>query len=71
MTRLADPFRTEDLAARVAALRSERDAATAELARIRAELKSHRPWSYWRFALGTITPIVGLVLAWLLLAYAH
>jgi hypothetical protein len=60
------PFRSEDLASRVAALRAEHDALTNELARTRAALRHYRPWSWLRFALGVIAPLLAIVLAgWL------
>jgi hypothetical protein len=48
------PFREDDPAARLAALRDKRDALQAELARIEGEIARQRPWSWKRFVLGLV-----------------
>jgi hypothetical protein len=58
---MESPFRGEDLEARVAALRAERDVLAKDLARTRAALRAYRPWSWLRFALGFVVPIVAIV----------
>jgi hypothetical protein len=48
------PFREDDPAARLAALRDEREALRTELARLEAEIARYRPWSWKRFVLGLV-----------------
>jgi hypothetical protein len=56
---MADPFRTEDPALRVEALRKERDERVKELERLRAETRALRPWSWGRFVLGFLVTVIG------------
>lgn len=59
MEHLAEsPFREDDPAARLAALRDTRDSLRAELARVEVEIARYRPWSWKRFFLG-LALIVG------------
>jgi hypothetical protein len=57
------PFRSPDLAARVAALRERRDALAGELARVEAELRVRHPWSWLRFGLAASLPLVLVVIS--------
>lgn len=51
---VATPFRQDDPAARLAALRDKRDALRAELEHVEGEIAGYRPWSWKRFVLGLV-----------------
>jgi hypothetical protein len=57
------PFREDDLAAHVQALRDERDSLRSDLARVMAETSTLAPWSWRKFFLGVLLlPVaVGIV----------
>jgi hypothetical protein len=57
------PFREDDIAARVQALRDERTELLRELARVRTETAALTPWSTRRFLFGLVLlPVsVGIV----------
>jgi hypothetical protein len=58
-----NPFREDDLPARVQALRDERSALAQELARVRSQTVALTPWSTKRFLFGLVLlPVsVGMV----------
>ena len=56
------PFREEDLAGRITALLTERDALIADIGRARAAAAPLTPWSWGRFLLGLVVLPVGLLL---------
>ena len=50
----ATPFREDDPAARLAALRDKRDALRTELGHVESEIARYRPWSWKRFVFGLV-----------------
>jgi hypothetical protein len=54
------PFREDDPAARLLALREKRDVLRAELERVGGEIAHYRPWSWSRFLFGLLL-LPGLV----------
>jgi hypothetical protein len=55
MQRVAEsPFREDDPAARLVALRDKRDALRKELEHVESEIARYRPWSWKRFVLGLV-----------------
>jgi hypothetical protein len=52
------PFREEELETRLASLRRSLEACHDDLKKVRSELRKRRPWSWLRFALGVVLPIL-------------
>jgi hypothetical protein len=63
-----NPLREENVQAGVEALRATRDNLARSLAVMRAELASHHKWSWPRFSLGLLTPLLAaaVCVAWYL-----
>jgi len=58
------PFREDDPAARLAALRDKREGLLSELKRVEGEIARFRPWSWSRFVFGLLL-LPGLVAVFL------